>query len=628
MVKHVIIGTAGHVDHGKTALIRALTGTDTDRLQEEKRRGISIDLGFAALELTPDIQVGFVDVPGHERFLKNMLAGTGGIDAAILVIAADEGVMPQTREHLAMLQLYGLQHGMVGLTKTDKVDADWLELVEEDVREFLQSTFLANAPFYRVSSATGAGLDTFREGLANLAQSIPERDCSAPFRMWIDRVFVSKGHGVVVTGSVLSGTIIPGDSLKLLPSEIGVRVRGLEVHGVQVDSVSAGQRAAINLSGSELREVARGMALVAKDCGQVSANWDVVAEWYGDIPEAGVRVRLHIGTAEYIGRIHPYKDSAPNLVRLLLEKPLGAMAGERGILRLYSPQHLLGSVALVSPGRRSRKQRPYTAELAQAQAVRDLAQIVTLLPAREERLMLKEEIQVMAGCFNAEQIAICLRNAVQDGKLEIVGPFYFSKQVGEMVTQAMQTTARDYHRQFPRRFGISRESLRQKLRLTDKEFEALSQVWETQRQIRAEGAEIALPGHAEEYLSWRQKMILQLEAALPEIDIADMTAELVAEKLQLRDEDVAAVYEALFGAGMLVRMGDIVVYRKTIQYIAKIIQQHFAEKETVTVAELRDKLNTSRKYSLAILDFFDVHKYTIRDGDVRRKGREVKYLSE
>ncbi|MBP1763917.1 MAG: selB [Firmicutes bacterium] len=628
MVKHVIIGTAGHVDHGKTALIRALTGIDTDRLQEEKRRGISIDLGFAALELTNDIHVGFVDVPGHERFLKNMLAGTGGIDAVVLVIAADEGVMPQTREHLAMLQLYGLQHGMVVLTKIDKVDPEWLELVEEDIREFLQSTFLADAPFYRVSSTTGEGVETFRTGLASLGGSIPARDKEAPFRMWIDRVFVSKGHGVVATGSVLSGTIIPGDSLKLVPSETGVRVRGLEVHGMQVDSVSAGQRAAINLSGAEIREVTRGMALVAKDCGQVSANWDVVVDWYEDIPDAGVRVRLHIGTAEYIGRLHPYKDSAPNLVRLLLEKPLGAMAGERGILRLYSPQHLLGSAALISPGRRSRKQRPYTAELAHAQAVRDLDQIVTLLPAREERLMLKEEIQVMAGCFNAAKIDACLRNAVQAGTLELMGPFYFSKQVGKMLTQEMQTITGGYHRQFPHRFGISRESLRQKLRLAEKEFEALIQVWETQQQIQAEGAEIALPGHAKEYFSWRQKMILQLEAALPEADIADITPELVTEKLQLRAGDIASVYEALFAAGMLVRLGDIVVYRKTIQYIAKIIQQHFAEKTTLTVAELRDKLNTSRKFALAILDFLDMHKYTIRDGDVRRKGREVKYLSE
>lgn len=627
-MKHVIIGTAGHVDHGKTALIYALTGTDTDRLKEEKRRGISIDLGFAAFEIAEDIRAGFVDVPGHERFLKNMLAGTGGIDAAILVIAADESVMPQTREHLAMLQLYGVQHGIVVINKIDKVDNEWLDLVEEDIREILRDTFLAKAPLCRVSAITGAGLEQFRKELVNMARVIPARDTAAPFRMWIDRVFVSKGHGVVATGSVLSGTAMNGDTLKLLPSEALLRIRGLEVHSVKTDIVSAGQRAAINLSGPEIKLINRGMLLTSKEYGQVSANWDAAASWYQDIPSTGLRIRLHIGTAEYLGRIHYYKDTPATIVRMLLEKPLGAAAGDRGIIRLYSPQTLLGAVSLISPGSSIRRLPPYTHELARAQAVQDLSQIVRLLPARENRVLLKNEIQCMIGYYSPEKVDAILQKNVQTGCLEIIGDFYCAKAVAERLMQTMQEIVKEYHRKQPYRAGIPREILRQRLRLSEREFESFIHSWKKQAQIYLDGTEISLPLHAETYKKWLQKIGLQIEAVLPETTVTMITAEGLAEKLTLPKEDAAAAYEALLSSGTFVRIGDIIVYRKTIQYIAKIIHQHFMEKPTLTVAEFRDKLNTSRKIAMTILEYFDMHKYTIRDGDTRRKGKEVKYLSE
>ncbi|MBP2640398.1 MAG: selB [Firmicutes bacterium] len=627
-MKHVIIGTAGHVDHGKTALIYALTGTDTDRLKEEKRRGISIDLGFAAFELAEDIKAGFVDVPGHERFLKNMLAGTGGIDAAVLVIAADESVMPQTREHLAMLQLYGVQHGIVVINKIDKVDSEWLDLVEEEIRALLRDTFLATAPLCRVSALTGVGLEQFHRELVSMARIIPARDTAAPFRMWIDRVFVSKGHGVIATGSVLSGTAMSGDTLKLLPSETVFRVRGLEVHGVKTDSVCAGQRAAINLSGPEIKTINRGMVLTAKEYGQVSANWDAEAKWYQDLPTAGLRIRLHIGTAEYIGRIHHYKDAPENIIRLLLEKPLGAAAGDRGIIRLYSPQILIGAVSLISPGGRARRLPQCTHELAQAQSARDLSQIVRLLPAREERLLLKGEIRCMAGYFSPEKVDVDLQKAVETDWLLTIGDYYCATTVADRLIQTMQKLIGEYHRRQPYRAGIPREILRQKLRLSEREFEAFIHLWKGKEQIQLDGAEIALIEHAEKYNTWRRKIEVQMETVLSETDVTTITIELLAEKLIVPKEDVCAAYEALLSAGTLVRVGDIIVYRKTIQYIAKIIHQHFAEKPTLTVAEFRDKLNTSRKTAMTFLEYFDMHKYTIREGDTRRKGREVKHLSE
>ena len=349
IMKYMIIGTAGHVDHGKTALIRALTGTDTDRLKEEKQRGISIDLGFAALELTPELVAGIVDVPGHERFLKNMLAGTGSIDLAMLVVAADEGVMPQTREHLAMLQLYGIRHGLIVLNKIDKVDEEWLELVEEEVRVLVDKTFLTQAPFCRVSALTGAGLTELKQTLIDLASRTAIRDDKAPFRLWIDRVFSVKGHGAVVTGSVLSGRITVGDSASVYPGQKSVRVRGLEWHGQKVEAVVAGQRAAINLAGVEMPELNRGMFLSAPERGQWGLVWDLQVEWLTEVV-SGTRVRLHLGTGEYLGRVYRFRNAPAEYVRLVLEESMAAGAGDRGILRLYSPQHLLGGALLIGPG--------------------------------------------------------------------------------------------------------------------------------------------------------------------------------------------------------------------------------------------------------------------------------------
>ena len=627
-MKHVIIGTAGHVDHGKTALIFALTGTNTDRLQEEKRRGISIELGFAAFTLTEDIKISFVDVPGHERYLKNMLAGTGGIDAAILVIAADEGVMPQTREHLAMMELLGVRHGIVVINKIDKMDNEWIDLVEEDIREFLSGTFLAHAPLCKISALSGAGLTTFCEELINLGRAIPARDTTAPFRMWIDRVFVSKGHGIVATGSILSGKVKNGDTLKVLPNGAMLRVRGLEMHGIKTETAYAGQRAAINLSGAEIRMIDRGMVLTDPNYGQVSTTWSVSAKWHQEIPSTGLRIRLHIGTAEHIGRIHYYKDSLPDIFQLSLEKPLGAASGDKGVIRLYSPQILLGGITLISPGIRTRKMQLWTYELAQAQALQELDQIVRCLAAREDRLLTMDEIQCMAGYFPQEKVNAKMQKAIADGWLDAIGEFYCARAYTIRLTTLMQEIVKQYHERQPYQLGMPREVLRQKLKLTEKEFEAFLRTWEKDCKLCLSGAALALNEHIKEYNDWQKEIEEKLEILLEETEIINITTGWLAEKLGLPEKDIFITYEALLASGVLIRVGCIIVYRKTMQYIAENIRQHFLENATLTVAEFRDKLNTSRKIAMIILEHFDMHKYTIRDGDIRRKGREVKYLSE
>ena len=272
-MKHLIVGTAGHVDHGKTALIRALTGTDTDRLREEKVRGISIDIGFAALSFSDTLTLGIVDVPGHERFLKNMLAGTGAIDMVMLVVAADEGIMPQTREHFEMLRCLGIKSGLVVISKIDKVEPEWLALVEDEIRSYLDQSFLSQAPICHVSAVSGEGVDHLKQTLLQVALAVSPRNRAAPFRLWIDRAFNLKGQGLIVTGSVMNGSVSTGASLTVYPDNIPVKVRELESHNHEVDTVGAGQRASLKLSGAVLADVGRGMFLSEEGYCNISAVW-------------------------------------------------------------------------------------------------------------------------------------------------------------------------------------------------------------------------------------------------------------------------------------------------------------------------------------------------------------------
>ncbi len=626
-MKYIIIGTAGHVDHGKTALIKALTGTDTDRLKEEKARGISIDLGFASLPLGPDITAGIVDVPGHERFLKNMLAGTGGIDLVMLVIAADEGVMPQTREHLAMLSLYGVKSGVVAITKIDKVDPDWLALVEEDIAAFLAGTFLAAAPRLRVSAVSGAGLAELKATLLAAASIVATRDSQAPFRLWIDRAFTVKGHGAVVTGSVLSGTAGVGDSLRLYPAGTLVRVRGLEWHGEKSENIRAGQRAAINLGGTGSEDVGRGMALSAADRGHTSTVWDAVADWREEIP-AATRVRLHLGTGEFLARVHYFKDQPSRFVRLILEQSLPAGLGDRGIIRRYSPQHLLGGVTLLAPGTNSRRLRPARLQLAAAIATADPLAIIAAVLVDLDQPAQREDIGQAAGYINDAVIDAALVRLADTGTCVRLGEYYLDATVLAALGERLATVLAAYHREQPDRPGLAREILRRKLGLKERPFDALLAHWRASGAIHVSGADVALKEFASRHSDWRQDVVAKAEAALEDSGLTGIDWQALAGKMSLPADKIKAAQEILLRQGTLVRIGEILVYRKTIQNIAGLIQKHFAANPTLTVAQLRDLLATSRKIALPLLEYFDLHKYTIRDGDTRRPGPKLRDLSE
>lgn len=626
-MKHIIIGTAGHVDHGKTALIKALTGTDTDRLKEEKARGISIDLGFAALHLSEDITAGIVDVPGHERFLKNMLAGTGGIDMVMLVIAADEGVMPQTREHLAMLGLYGVRHGVVALNKADKVEDDWLELVEDDVRGLLADTFLAQAPLCRVSAITGAGLSELRQTLLAVAGKVPARDTQAPFRLWIDRAFTVKGHGTVVTGSALSGTVAVGDTLKVYPGGATVKVRGMESHGQKAERINAGQRTAINLSGSDMEALERGMELSAPARGLTAATWDVIADWREEVP-AGTRIRLHLGTAEVLGRLHYYKDLPPRYSRLLLEEPLGAALGDRGIVRLYSPQHLLGGVTLLAPAKPARRLSPRRLELAEALDRHDDREIIEKIIADHGQPISLEDIKRSAGYLPDRLVEEVLENLRTDGVVMVLGSFYLTSAMEAGLVKRLTELLAGYHQEQPDRPGLSKEIARQKLGLKERACEVLLDYWQKQGAVVIAGADLALREFASKHDDWRQNLVSRAEDAFRDIGLTSVDPPLLAEKLGVPADKARAALDILLKEGALHRVGDLVLAKATIEYVAGVVRNHFAANPTISVGELRDMLETSRKVALPLIEFFDQQKYTIRDGDARRAGPRLPDKSE
>lgn len=626
-MKYIIIGTAGHVDHGKSALIRALTGTETDRLKEEKERGISIDLGFALLPLGEEIMAGVVDVPGHERFLKNMLAGTGGVDLAMLVIAADEGIMPQTREHLAMLSLYGVKRGVVVINKVDKVDAEWLELVEEELDELLADTFLAHAPRSRVSAISGEGLAALKETLQQEAMNVATRDVEAPFRLWIDRVFSIKGHGAVVTGSLLSGQAAVGDLLRLDPSGAEVRVRGLEWHGQKMTTIVAGQRTAMNIAGVESGELARGMVLSAPNCGECSAVWDVMVDWQQEV-DSGCRVRLHIGTAEYIGRLYRFKDTVTEFARLVLEEPLTAAFGDRGILRLYSPQYLVAGVALVRPGARKSPPSAARQELAKALASDSANELLQALLRDSGEMLTRDELLQRAGYRRAASLQHALEELIGSGEVMMLESVYaLSSWIAEQ-EEAARSQLTQFHNTEPERSGISKEALRQRLRITEKGMDLLVARWLKNGWLKAQSGDLALFDHAQKHDAWEEELLKQAEAILDNVGLEDVQEEWLQQQLTISDVRRKAVWSTLLRRGVLIRMGGIHVYSKTIQNIVNLIQQHFLQNKTLSVAELRDMINTSRKFAMPILEYMDMNKYTKRDGDTRVKGPKLKDLSE
>lgn len=625
--KHLIVGTAGHVDHGKTTLIQAMTGINTDRLKEEQERGLTIDLGFASLVLPSGRTVGIVDVPGHERFLKNMLAGAGGIDIVLLVVAADEGVMPQTREHLEILELLESKQGVVALTKCDAVEADWLDIVEEDLRSYLTGTFLKDAPIVRVSGVTGEGVEALVQEIDRLADAAEARSAAGPFRLPIDRVFTITGFGTVVTGTLVSGTLKTGDAVRILPPGIDSRIRGIQVHGKKQDSAVAGCRVAVNLAGVEVSDIERGDVLVTRGYLQASNAIDAFVRVLEEAPRplaTRTRIRLHIGTAEVIGRVAVLgaREIAPGkqgFVQLRLESPVVAARGDRFVLRLYSPMRLLGGGVVLDPAAPKHRSGEPVAERLQKKLAGDPADMIEdALSTSDGGLSLDELVQ--ATSLPIDDARTALEELTQSGRAVRVGARYMSRTVLGKLTDAVKSALATYFESNPMKSGMRKEKLGQLLGTSDaKVLQSVLKLMADAGDIEVLQTTVNLPGRAP-VLGTRQQHLA--EAIVHAYREAGVNPPLPTEIERSYGTEAKDVIALLVERGELVRVSvDLLFHRDALAQAEAVLRAHLEKHGQMTVAEFRDLVGSSRKYVVPLLEYFDRQRVTRRVGDMRVLGK-------
>lgn len=626
--KQVIIGTAGHVDHGKSTLITALTGVNPDRLKEEQERGMTIDLGFAALTLPSGQLVGIVDVPGHERFLKNMLAGAGGVDVVLLAIAADEGIMPQTREHLDILRLLDVKAGVVALTKCDIVDAEWLEMVTEEVREYLQDTPLAGAPIIPVSAVTGQGLPDLLSALQEAVERVPARDVNAPFRLPIDRVFTLTGAGTVVTGTLVSGRVRVGDAVEVLPVGTHSRVRQMQVHGRRVEEAVAGSRAAINLPGIEKEDIERGMVCVPPGLFRPTQAFDAQVTLLPDAAKGltqRARIRVYLGTAEVIGRVSlldsdRVEPGAQAFVQVRLEKPLVAARGDRFIIRTYSPMFTIGGGKVLEPHAPRHKR-------FDASVIEHLRSLLTGDPAEKVLAILTqspagmdETELVRRAETDPQSLSVLLQRLASEARVLRIGETWFVEEVWQALRDRLNRTLQSYHQQNPLRAGMPREELRSTVAkgLSPRLFEAILVRCEQEGIVARQGALVRLSDFSIRLNERQQRLAERVAQIFREAGVSPPPLNIISQQVGAPPDAVRAMVQVLLEMGELVRLGDdLYFHRQVLEETAELVRRTIREKGSLSVGEFRDLTGSSRKFVVPLLEYFDTIRLTRRLGDVR-----------
>jgi selenocysteine-specific elongation factor len=628
-VKHVVVGTAGHIDHGKTSLVKALTGTDTDRLPEEKARGITIDLGFAFLEEPDGLTVEIVDVPGHERFIKNMLAGVGGIDLAMLVIAADEGVMPQTREHFAICSLLHIAGGLVVLTKTDLVEPDWLELVRDDVSGLTRGTFLEGAPIVPASAKTGEGVDEVRAVLRDLAAKVPSRGTDQLARLPIDRVFTIKGFGTVVTGTLMAGRLRVDDRVEVFPAGLQAKIRGLQTHGRAVSESSAGQRTAVNLQGVDRAAVERGNVLGLASTLVPSTLVDGTLELLRDAPrplKTRDRVRVHTGTSEIMARVllldrPELAPGASTFARFRLEAPLVALPGDRFVIRSYSPMLTIGGGALldIAPPRFKLKAPAHLAH------IRLLAEgspdgIV------EEHVRHAGPVGVRLGPlsgrvpFGPERLRGLLVALERDARIVAIDRDWFVHVESLARLRGLAVAALEqFHRVSPLRPGMSREELRGRVGAPDERvFAHLLGTLETEGIVRTDRDKVRLASHEVRLTPEQQKVVDRLEQDYLGAAAAPPSPEEALTRVGLVGDEEHELFQLLVEARKLVRVKESLYFHaRALEAIQDKLVAMLRERKEIGPGDIKDLLGISRKYAIPLLEFFDSRRVTTRVGERR-----------
>ena len=628
-MKHVVVGTAGHIDHGKTSLVKALTGTDTDRLPEEKARGITIDLGFAFLEEPDGLTIEIVDVPGHERFIKNMLAGVGGIDLAMLVIAADEGVMPQTREHFAICSLLHIQSGLVVLTKTDLVEPDWLELVREDVAGLARGTFLAGGPIVAVSAKTGGGIAELRAALRELAAKVPSRGTDQLPRLPIDRVFTIKGFGTVITGTLMAGRLRVDERVEVFPAGVQAKIRGLQTHSRTVTESSAGQRTAVNLQGVERAAVERGNVLGLAGTLVPSVLVDGALELLPEAPrplKSRDRVRVHTGTSEIMARVLllDRPELAPGqsaFARFRLEAPLVALPGDRFVMRSYSPMVTIGGGTLldIAPPRFKLKAPAHLAH-------------VRLLAEGSPDAIVEEHVRHAGGAgvrvgplsgrvpFGPERLRGLLDGLQTGGRVVAIDRDWFVHP--ESLTRLRSLTIaalEQFHRASPLRPGMSREELRGRAGAADERvFAHLLTTLEAEGVVRADRDKVRLASHEVRLTAEQQKAADRLEQDFLSAAAAPPSPEEALARAGLSGDEEHELFQVLLEARKLVRVKESLYFHaQALDAIQDKLVTMLRERKEIGPGDIKDLLGISRKYAIPLLEFFDSRRVTTRVGERR-----------
>jgi selenocysteine-specific elongation factor len=630
-VKSIIIGTAGHIDHGKTSLVKALTGIDADRLEEEKRRGITIDLGFAHLELSAPsgekLRYGFIDVPGHERFVRNMLAGVGGIDLVLLVISADESIKPQTREHFEICRLLSIPRGITVITKSDTVDEDMLNVVRMEVEEFVRGSFLdvSRSPMIAVSAHTGAGLDELKREIVRLTAEIPFRDTDAIFRLPIDRVFVMKGFGTVITGTLIAGKVKKEEEVEIFPGRQRVRVRGVQVHGAASDQAIAGQRTALNLAGVQVEDLARGMTLTAPGMLEATQRIEVQITLLAHAKpmKNRARVHLHAFASETVAEVKLHegteiKPGETGLAQLRTEDPLLLLPGDRAILRQYSPVVTIGGAVVLDAFPLVRQKRDARVAFLKAQSA----------GSREEALLARIRRRGKDGLDPAAAVretgqklpvlqpmlaALAQKNQiVQAGDLRIAADVF--KKARENAMAALEA----FHKANPLVAGISKEELRSKLGLNQTVMEAVLAQLARDKKAEATAEQVRLAGRGVELKDDEAKAKEQIEKAFADAGLKVPLMKEVLAALPVDKTRAQKLVTLLLRDRVLVKLADeLVFHHSALQQLRQILAGQKATSPKIDVGKFKDLTGVSRKYAIPLLEYLDRERVTRRVGDER-----------
>lgn len=632
-MKHVIIGTAGHIDHGKTTLIRALTGRNTDRLKEEQKRGISIELGFTYFDLPSGKRAGIIDVPGHEKFIKNMLAGVVGIDIVILVVAADEGVMPQTSEHLAILDLVGIEKGFVVITKSDLVDEEWLELVKEDIKDEIKDTFLEGAPIIPVSSTKGTGLDEVKSLIDELAFELEDREVDDMPRLPVDRVFSIQGFGTIVTGTLLSGKFHVGEEIQVFPGNRIGRIRSMQVHDEDTDIAYAGQRVAINIAGLKKDQINRGDVVAPINSMKETLLLDVKVKLIEGIDrsiENRTRLRLYIGAKEVLCRIILLDRDVLNpgeeaYAQLRLEEEIVAKRGDRFILRFYSPMFTIGGGQVLEPNATKRKR--FDKEVLEELRIKEEGESVDII----EKIILDKspifptlkEISIFTAMLE-DKVRKEVEKLVQENKiiqfnltkdLHLIHIQYFDQLKNNIIEEL-----KEFHEKQPLKMGMPKEEIRSKFlknakpKVGDRFIDLLIE----KGYIEQHKENICIKGFQIEYSSSQLRIKEEIIENYVMNEFLPPKRDELYEKIQGEKEEIDQVLNSLINRDEIIRLDDeILIYRSTYAEALEILKQYIEKNGSITVAEYRDELKTNRKVALSLLEHFDQLKITKRDGDRR-----------